>query len=52
MRGTRIGVYEAADLCKVETAQYILENFPTLTEESLEQASLYAKAHPLNKSAS
>jgi uncharacterized protein (DUF433 family) len=52
MRGTRIGVYEAADLCKVETAQYILENFPTLTEEHLEQASLYAKAHPRNKSAS
>ncbi|WP_417809906.1 DUF433 domain-containing protein [Thioclava sp.] len=52
MRGTRIGVYEAADLYKVEPIPYILENFPTLTEEHLEQASIYAKAHPLNKIAS
>lgn len=52
MRGTRIGVYEAADLCKVEAVHFILENFPPLTEEHLELASLYAKAHPLNKSAS
>lgn len=49
MRGTRIGVYEAADLYKVEPIQYILENFPTLTREHLELASLYAKAHPLSK---
>jgi|GEM_PF-6360566 len=48
MRGTRIGVYELADLCTFETAHYILENFPSLTEEHLEQASLYEKAHPLN----
>lgn len=47
MRGTRIGVYELADLCTFETAHYILENFPSLTEEHLEQASLYAKAHRL-----
>lgn len=47
MRGTRIGVYEAADIYKVEAVHYILENFPSLTEELLEQASLYAKARPL-----
>lgn len=49
MRGTRIGVYEAADLYKVEPIQYILENFPTLTKEHLEKASLYEKAHPLKR---
>lgn len=47
MRGTRIGVYEVADLCKVETVDDILANFPSLTEKHLEQASLFAKAHPL-----
>lgn len=48
MRGTRIGVYELADLCRFETVHYILENFPSLTAEHLEQASLYARAHPLS----
>ncbi len=47
MRGTRIGVYELADLCKFETVHYILESFPSLSAEHLEQASLYARAHPL-----
>ncbi len=48
MRGTRIGVYEVADLCKVETVHDILAGFPSLTQKHLEHASLYAKAHPLN----
>lgn len=47
IRETRIGVYEIADLCKAETDDYILENFPNLTRTRLEHAKLYAKAHPL-----
>ena len=47
LRGTRIGVYEIADLCRAETDEYILEQFPSLTRSRLEHATLYAKAHPL-----
>ncbi|MAP15846.1 MAG: hypothetical protein CMH86_13570 [Oceanibulbus sp.] len=47
MRGKRIRVYELADLCRFETVHYILENFPSLTAEHIEQASLYARANPL-----
>jgi len=47
VRGTRIGVYEVADLCKAETDDYILEQFPSLTRTCLEHAKLYANAHPL-----
>jgi len=46
--GARIGVYELADLCRFETVHYILESYPSLTAEHLEQASLYARAHPLS----
>ncbi|MGY6645018.1 MAG: DUF433 domain-containing protein [Salinarimonas sp.] len=46
MRGTRIGVYEVADLLKSSSVDEILENFPSLTPESIESAKLYAKAHP------
>lgn len=49
IRGTRIGVYEIADLCKAETDDYILEQFPSLTPTCLEHAKLYAKAHPLSR---
>ncbi|AYE84646.1 hypothetical protein B5M07_00145 [Sulfitobacter sp. D7] len=48
MRGTRIRVFELADLCKFETVLYIWENFPSLSAEHLKQASLYARAHPLS----
>ncbi|WP_295512844.1 DUF433 domain-containing protein [uncultured Sulfitobacter sp.] len=47
LRGTRIGVYEIADLSTVDPIHNILVNFPSLTEKHLEQAILYAKAHPL-----
>lgn len=47
LRGTRIGVYEIADLCTLDPIHEILEHFPSLTAKHLEQASLYAKAHPL-----
>lgn len=47
IRGTRIGVYEISDLCKAETDDNILEQFPSLTPTCLEHARLYAKAHPL-----
>lgn len=47
VRGTRIGVYEIADLCKAETDDYILEQFPSLSRTLLEHAKLYAIAHPL-----
>ncbi len=47
IRGTRVGVYEIADLCKGEADDYILEQFPTLTRKLLEHAKLYANAHPL-----
>ncbi|WP_176695401.1 DUF433 domain-containing protein [Phaeobacter sp. B1627] len=47
IRGTRIGVYEIADLSKGEPDEYILEQFPSLTRTRLEHARLYAKAHPL-----
>ncbi|WP_415256540.1 DUF433 domain-containing protein [Sulfitobacter sp.] len=47
MRGTRIGVYEIADLLTLDPIHEILEHFPSLTAKHLEQASLYAKAHPL-----
>lgn len=46
-RGTRIGVYEIAVLCRSATDEYILEQFPSLTRTRLEHARLYAKAHPL-----
>ena len=49
LRGTRIGVYEIADLCRAETDEYILEQFPSLTRSRLEHARLYAKAHPLSR---
>lgn len=47
IRGTRIGVYEIADLSKGEADDYILEQFPSLTRTLLEHAKLYANAHPL-----
>ena len=47
IRGTRVGVYEIADLCKAETDDYILEQFPSLTLTLLEHAKFYANAHPL-----
>ncbi|WP_211264785.1 DUF433 domain-containing protein [Litoreibacter arenae] len=47
VRGTRIGVYEIADLSKGEADDYILEQFPSLTRTLLEHAKLYASAHPL-----
>lgn len=47
IRGTRIGVYEMADLCKAEADDYILEQFPSLTRTLLEHSKLYAIAHPL-----
>ena len=46
IRGTRIGVYEVADLLKGSSVDDVLEDFPSLTPESIESARLYAKAHP------
>lgn len=46
IKGTRIGVYEVADLLKDSSVDDVLENFPSLTRESIESARLYAKAHP------
>lgn len=49
LRGTRIGVYEIADISKYETEHWLLRNFPSLTVERLQQAIFYAKAHPLHR---
>ncbi|AFO92743.1 DUF433 domain-containing protein [Phaeobacter inhibens] len=49
LRGTRIGVYEIADISKHETEHWLLKNFPSMTVERLQQAMLYAKAHPLHR---
>ncbi|WP_339759002.1 DUF433 domain-containing protein [uncultured Sulfitobacter sp.] len=48
LRGTRVGVYEVADLCNQEPVANILANFPSLSASHLKQARLYASAHPLN----
>jgi uncharacterized protein (DUF433 family) len=47
LRGTRISVYEIADLLTLDPIHEILMSFPSLTAKHLKQASLYAKAHPL-----
>ena len=48
LRGTRIMVHELADLAQHETLDALLEVFPRLTAERVENARIYAKAHPLN----
>jgi len=45
--GTRIIVHELADLAKQEPLESILAAFPSLTAERIENAKIYAKAHPL-----
>jgi len=47
IKGTRIPVYLVADmLAKGASQQEILEGYPTLAEEQVELASLYAIAYP------
>jgi len=45
--GTRIIVHELADLAKQEPLESLLAAFPSLTAERIENAIIYAKAHPL-----
>lgn len=47
IRGTRIGVYELADIAAHETVETILVSFPMLTTAMIESAKIYARAHPL-----
>ena len=47
IRGTRIPVYQIADMMAGETTEEeILEGYPTLGHEKIELAQLYAQAHP------
>ena len=47
IRGTRIGVYEAAGALAADGMDAVLECFPTLGREDLEAAALYAKVYPM-----
>jgi uncharacterized protein (DUF433 family) len=46
LRGTRIGVYEIAATLAVDGIDAVLEDYPALTREDVEAASIYAQAHP------
>jgi uncharacterized protein (DUF433 family) len=47
IRGTRIGVYEAAGVVVQDGIETALEVFPSLDREKLKAARLYAEARPL-----
>ena len=46
IRGTRISVYEIADALASDGLEIALEDFPALSREDVEAATLYATAHP------
>ena len=46
LRGTRIGVHEAAGLARSGGVEEALVAYPSLTRERVEAALLYAEAHP------
>ena len=46
LRGTRIGVHEAAGLARSGGVEEALAAYPSLTRERVEAALLYAEAHP------
>ncbi len=46
LRGTRIGVYEAADLARHDTRESILEGFPSLTDELIDAAVEFVRRNP------
>lgn len=46
IRGTRIGVYEAAGYLASNGMEIALEDYPALRKEDLEAAEIYAKACP------
>jgi len=49
-RGTRVPVHMIADiLAQGETIEVLLESYPSLTAEMIEQAPAYAVAHPLQR---
>ena len=49
-RGTRIPVHMIADiLAQGETIEVMLESYPRLTAEMIEQEPVYAAAHPLQR---
>ena len=47
IKGTRVGVYEAAGFAKMEGIDVTLEHYLTLNREMVELAIIYAKAHPV-----
>ena len=47
IRGTRVGVYEAAGSLAGDGMDMALEDYPTLRREDLEAAAIYAKAYPI-----
>jgi uncharacterized protein (DUF433 family) len=47
VHGTRISVYVLADLvCQGAQKEEILQDYPSLTDESLEAGLAYARVHP------
>lgn len=46
IRGTRVPVYVIAGLARGQTAEEILEDYPSLAREQVEGAIEYAKAYP------
>lgn len=46
VRGTRIGIYEVAAARGADGIEAVLEDFPALTQEDVEAAEIYARAHP------
>ena len=48
MRGTRILAHELASLAEIDSVEAILEGYPGLTQDRIKNATIYAKAHPLN----
>jgi len=47
LRGTRVGVYEIADMAKFTDCVELLEDYPTLTRGMIACARVYAKAYPI-----
>lgn len=46
IEGTRIGVYEVADVVQNASAEEALEIYPSLSRDKVDAAVIYAKAHP------
>lgn len=52
IRGTRIGVYEAAGYLASNGMEIALEDYPALRQKDLEAAEIYAKAYPMTEAGS